>query len=99
MDSAAPAAVNGGVLGHGVFCQGGGPAGSSNVPVGTHTPVKPRSPAVRDGGATASPAVVELSASGGVQAAAQHTAAMSAANRPTDRGDVRRFVLPANSNA
>ena len=66
MDSAAPHAVNGGLRGHGVFCQGAGPAGSAKVPVGTQTPVKPRSAAV-------------LAASGRVRAQAVRIARRAAA--------------------
>src|SRR6476646_5015826 len=46
-DSAAPHSVNGGFAGQRVFWNGGGPAGSSNEPIGTNTPVKPRSVALR----------------------------------------------------
>ena len=46
-DSAAPHSVNGGFAGQRVFWNGGGPAGSSNEPIGTNTPVKPRSLALR----------------------------------------------------
>src|SRR3954469_7724377 len=46
-DSAAPHSVNGGFEGQRVFWNGGGPAGSSNEPIGTKTPVKPRSLALR----------------------------------------------------
>src|SRR5262245_38884512 len=46
-DSAAPHSVNGGFAGQRVFWNGGGPAGSSNEPVGTKTPVNPRCPMVR----------------------------------------------------
>src|SRR3954469_21722256 len=38
-DSLRPRSVNGGFAGHGVFDQGGGPAGSAKVPTATHTPV------------------------------------------------------------
>jgi hypothetical protein len=67
------------------------------VPVGTHTPVKPRSPAVRDVDAAA--ADVALPVLGGAQAAAQHAVATSAANRPTDRDDVRKTRPSDNPNA
>jgi len=40
-DSLRPKSVNGGLAGHGVFDQGGGPAGSPNVPTATQTPVRP----------------------------------------------------------
>jgi hypothetical protein len=39
LDSDAPKGVNGGLAGHSVLDQGAGPAGSSNVPTATHTPV------------------------------------------------------------
>src|SRR6185436_8875373 len=38
-DSDSPTGVNGGCAGQSVFDQGGGPAGSSNVPTATQTPV------------------------------------------------------------
>src|SRR5499427_9663141 len=46
-DSAAPHSVKGGFAGQRVFWNGGGPAGSSNEPVGTKTPVNPRSLVLR----------------------------------------------------
>src|SRR6185503_20589269 len=39
-DRSSPQGVKGGFDGHSVLDQGGGPAGSSNVPTATHTPVK-----------------------------------------------------------
>src|SRR5688572_25571045 len=47
-DCSSPHGVNGGFDGHGVLDHGGGPAGSSNVPTATHTPVSPSCEAFDD---------------------------------------------------
>jgi hypothetical protein len=92
--------VNGGFFGQGVFDQGAGPAGSSNVPIGTHTPVKPRAVGARDAATAATVAgaaelvppssgrAAPLPPRGPSQPAAQSSAARHGASHSADH-DVR----------
>src|SRR6516162_9019143 len=89
-DSAAPQSVNGGFVGQRVFWYGGGPAGSSNDPVGTKTPVNPRSPTLRG-----------LAASSCAGCLAPHPAstAASESNKKKERIDIPTKKLVAAYSA
>src|SRR3954447_9848899 len=82
-DSLRPKSVNGGFAGHGVLDQGGGPAGSPNVPTATQTPVRRTCDAFDD---------APVGAGGALQALAIASAARQNIVRRAERKRMRRII-------